>query len=322
MTKDNDTIHQEFNFSFFTSNDNHQIRWGYMQPKGATSEINGLLLLLNGKTEFIEKYRAVALNFLSLGYRVMSLDWRGQGLSDRELYNHDKGYVKDFQLYINDLELFYTAYVAPLKLPVTILAHSMGGHITLRFLAQCSTINSMNIQQAILISPMVDIITAPVSGGAAEGLSSFGARLLADLAVMAGLEEQYLPGQTDYCKETVQFKNNVLTHDIDNFWLEHREIEKNRALALGGVTWGWLKAAFDSIDILKDAKYLSRIKTEVSIFSAAEDSVVSNSAQQRVCKLLPKGRFIAIQGARHEILFETEDIRQVLWNHIYSLLKV
>jgi len=320
LTKINDNPYPQFYFSFFTSSDNHQIRWGKMQAAVASSDVKGVVLLLNGKTEFMEKYREVASKFSHLGYHVMSLDWRGQGLSFRELDNHDKGYVKNFQHYINDLELFYNLFITPLKLPVNILAHSMGGHIALRFLAQCSTINNMHIQQTILLSPMVDILIFPVSKPVSARLADWGARMLADLTVMAGLEAQYVPGQTDYCRETVQFKENVLTHDINNFWLEHREIEKNRELALGGVTWGWLKAAFDSIDILKSEKYLSRIKNQVSIFSAAEDSVVCNRAQQKVCQTLSKGRFISIPGARHEILFETEEIRKVLWSHILSLL--
>lgn len=321
MTKNNDNTHPEFYFNFFTSTDNYQIRWGTMRADEEISEVKGIVLLLNGKTEFMEKYREVASKFSHLGYHVMSLDWRGQGLSVRELYNHDKGYVRDFQHYINDLELFYNVYISPLKLPVTILAHSMGGHITLRFLAQCATVDKMTIQQAILISPMVDIVIKPFLGATPDRLARWAARKLAALAVRAGLEEQYVPGQRDYCKERVQFKENVLTHDIDNFFLEHREIAKNRALALGGVTWGWLKAAFDSIDLLQNERYLSCIKNQISVFSAAEDSVVCNRAQQRVCQTLPEGRFISIPGARHEILFETAQIRKVLWSHIISLLK-
>ncbi|MBF0260131.1 MAG: alpha/beta hydrolase, partial [Desulfamplus sp.] len=254
-----------------------------------------------------------------MGYHVLSLDWRGQGLSVRALPDLDKGYVRDFQHYLNDLELFYNLYIVPLKQPVTIIAHSMGGHITLRFLGQYY--NHKNIKKAILISPMLDIVTSPVTGAFASRIAGWGARRLADLAVMAGLGAAYIPGGTDYCKEAVEFKDNLLTHDMDNFWLEHREIENNRSLALGGVTWWWLKAAFDSIDMLKKEKFLSQVKIPVSICSAAQDRVVCNETQKRTCQHLPDGHFVSIPGARHEILFETDDIRILLWHYISTLLQ-
>ncbi|MBF0411153.1 MAG: alpha/beta hydrolase [Desulfamplus sp.] len=375
--KQNDN-YQEFNFNFFTSQDNQQIRWGGMRAarecskseifktdidlnginttsnksegiifdsdETKTNRAQGIVLLLNGRTEFMEKYTQVASRLALIGYHVMSLDWRGQGLSVRELPNRDKGYVKNFNLYVKDLEIFYNLHVLPLSkslnLPITILAHSMGGHIALRFLSECSNCSSnsnrisshtalnhtdsnsisinidTNIKKAILISPMIDIITSPIKGNFVGILADWATRQLACLAVKAKFEAHYVPNGKDYCREDVKFEGNVLTHDWDNFWLEHREIAKNRNLALGGVTWGWLKAAFDSIELLKDEKYLSRIKTPVSIFSAEQDRVVSNSAQKSVCQTITKGKLISIPKARHEILFETEEIREVLWKDI------
>lgn len=319
-----DNRDQKFNFSFFTSGDNHQIRWGNMAAQRASSDTaktKGVILLLNGRTEFMEKYSKVALNLSSLGYQVMSLDWRGQGLSVRELKNRDKGYIRDFQIYLDDLEIFCKLHLAPLKVPVTIIAHSMGGHIALRFMAQYSNTGIVNFKKVILISPMIDIITLPVSGSVASLLADWGSRQIAHIAIIAGLETKYIAGGTDYCKDTVKFENNVLTHDYDNFWMEHKEIEKNRNLALGGVTWGWLNAAFYSIDMLRSKKYLSAIKTPVWIFSAEEDRVVSNRAQQIACRMLSKGHFISIHGARHEILFESEHIKKVLWDQLLELLE-
>lgn len=310
-----------FDFNFFTSQDNQNIRCGFMRADA--DKIKGIILLLNGRTEFMEKYTQVASHLCSIGYYVMSLDWRGQGLSVRELDNRDKGYVKNFNLYLSDLKIFYNLHVLPLsaslKLPVMILAHSMGGHIALRFLSEYPQ-DVQTIKKALLISPMVDIITSPINIDFADKFIDSASRLLADLAVTAGLEDHYIIGGRDYRKEDARFEGNVLTHDWDNFWLEHKEISKNRNLAVGGVTWGWIKAAFDSIATLKREKYLSKIKTPVSILSAEQDRVVSNSAQKRVCKIIPNGKFILIPGARHEILFETEEIRKELWSIILSEL--
>ncbi len=132
-----------------------------------------------------------------------------------------------------------------------------------------------------------------------------------------GLEEFYAPGQRNYSRETALFKNNPLTHDRNNFEIEHIEIEKNPELALGGVTWGWLKAAFDSISMLVSEKNISRnfpsIQIPIWIASAAEDTVVCNTTQKRVCNAFPRGTFISIPGACHETLFETDDIQKIFW---------
>ncbi|MBF0572516.1 MAG: alpha/beta hydrolase [Desulfamplus sp.] len=354
MTNNSDNIDQSFNFSFFKSVDKKQIRWGYMKSNTSCKYFNnltkewdlakkdgttknkeniednckGIILLLNGRTEFMEKYKSVASKLSSMGYHVMSLDWRGQGLSVRELPNQDKGYVKDFQLYINDLELFFNLYVAPLsiklKLPITILAHSMGGHITLKFLSQVyedkNKIDTLNIEKVILISPMIDIITSPINKYFADIFTNWGTRLLANIALNFKLGASYIPGGKDYSIENAKFENNPLTHDWDNFWLEHKEISKNRKLALGGVTWGWLKAAFDSIDALNDKDILSKIRTAIWILSAEKDRVVSNKAQKQICQNLPNGKFISIPNSRHEILFETEGIKTLLWENITNIL--
>ncbi|MBF0209415.1 MAG: alpha/beta hydrolase [Desulfamplus sp.] len=318
----------KFEFKFFISKDNHNIRWGYMPALIAEGDLKkrGIILLLNGRTEFMEKYNSIASKLASMGYDVMSLDWRGQGLSVRELLNRDKGYVKDFNLYISDLELFYNLYVLPhaicSKLTITIVAHSMGGHIALRFLSEHSKSRSFeaDIKNAILISPMIDIITSPIKQNFAKSFTDWASRQLAYLAIRFGFDKTYIPGGKDYSIKDVKFKDNPLTNDWDNFWLEHKEIAKNRNLALGGVTWGWLKAAFDSISILNDKRYLASIKTPVWIFSAKEDSVVSNKAQQRACKIIQNGKFISIKKAKHEILFETDEVRKGLWKKINSII--
>ena len=46
-------------------------------------QVRGTILMLNGFTEFIEKYSEVVQEFRSRNYHVISFDWRGQGLSRR-----------------------------------------------------------------------------------------------------------------------------------------------------------------------------------------------------------------------------------------------
>jgi len=286
-------------FDYFRAGDNKLIRYGAAQVPNKNPK--GCLLLLNGRSEFMEKYQAVLEQLILRGFHVISLDWRGQGLSVRELENRDKGYIHSFQCYLDDLSHFYNRVVIPLGLPVTVLAHSMGGHIALRFMAR----RGAEIKNAVLVSPMVDIVTAPIPRSLAE--------ILARQMVRWRMDKSYVPGNGDYHRNGVQFANNPLSHDPQGFWLEHRCIEKNRDLALGGVTWGWLKAAFDSIDVLNSKGVAQRIHLPVLLMSAAEDRVVSCKAQEKLCQNLSRGRFVSVPSARHEILNESEEVRSFFW---------
>ncbi len=286
-------------FDYFRAGDNKLIRYGVAQAPNGNPK--GCLLLLNGRSDFMEKYQAVVEQLISRDFHVISLDWRGQGLSVRELENRDKGYIHSFQCYLDDLYLFYNRVVIPLGLPVTVLAHSMGGHIALRFMAR----RGADIKNAVLVSPMVDIVTTPIP--------RFLAGILAQQMVKWGMEKFYVPGNGDYNRKGVRFANNPLSHDPQGFWQEHLCIEKNRDLALGGVTWGWLKAAFDSIDTLTAKGVAQRINLPVLLMSAAEDQVVSCKAQAKLCQNLSQGRFVSVPRARHEILNESADVRSFFW---------
>src|SRR5471032_2543572 len=92
----------------------------------------GTCVLLNGQTEFIEKYFEVIDELRGRGLAVASLDWRGQGGSTRMAPDDPlKAHIDDFSQYDADLNLFMDKIVAPLAgaRPPIALSHSMGGHI-------------------------------------------------------------------------------------------------------------------------------------------------------------------------------------------------
>src|SRR6185369_17770496 len=92
----------------------------------APGRARGTILLLTGRGEFIEKYATeVVGDLLARGFAVAALDWRGQGLSDRPLPEHDAGHIDTFATYIADLKLFLDTIVAPGAVqPVLTICHS------------------------------------------------------------------------------------------------------------------------------------------------------------------------------------------------------
>src|SRR5262249_29597357 len=87
----------------------------------------GTVCLFHGRAEFIEKYFEVVSELRSRGFAVATLDWRGQGLSDRALSDTHKGHVWNFDEYGTDLTSFMQEVVLPdCPPPFFSLAHSTG----------------------------------------------------------------------------------------------------------------------------------------------------------------------------------------------------
>jgi len=154
--------------AYFTTSENINLRYGYTRQDKASL---GTVVVLNGRSEFIEKYAGPIERLVHRGYDVYTLDWRGQGLSERMLPNRLKGHVASFHHYIEDLKQFVTEKVLPTAVsPVIFLGHSMGGHICLRYVHDFPGMADI----LVLTSPMVDIDTRPLPRWVVRFLTRFG----------------------------------------------------------------------------------------------------------------------------------------------------
>ena len=263
----------------------------------------GTALLLGGRTEFIEKNLEATEALLQRGFAVWSLDWRGQGLSARALPDRHKGYIKDYRQFLDDLTLFVERYVAPeVQGPLVMVAHSMGGHIGLRFLHD----QPGRFASAAFSSPLIGIYF----GNTAVGLI---ARGIAWIATWIGRGNNYIPGTGPYGESNRRFAGNVLTSDRERFAQMLAQIDRNPDLALGGPTLGWLDATLRSISTLTEPSYARAITTPLLIASAGQDKVVDPADQLRLCRHMPNSRFVSIEDAQHELLIEADRYRLRFW---------
>lgn len=263
---------------------------------------SGTILYLQGRTEFIEKNLETIGDLRRRGFAVWTLDWRGQGLSGRLLDDPHKGHVANYEDYLLDLQLLFGGHMKnQATSPFILLGHSMGAHIGLRFLHD----HPDTFERAVLCSPMIDI---------RSGLVGFCARLMATVAAAFGAAHRYVPGTGPYDANSRRFEGNTLTADPERFARTHAYIAADPRLALGGPTLGWLAASFRSIaQLRRDAK---AIRKPVLIVSAGDERVVDNAAQHRLVQRdLANGRLVTIAGARHEVLCERDDIRDIFWRH-------
>ncbi len=138
----------------------------------------GIVVLLEGRSEFIEKYKETVDGLLDRKLDVFTFDWRGQGLSDRMLPNRFKGYVKTYNDYLMDLTRFMERHVSQrADLPVLMLAHSMGGHIALRYMHD----HPGRVEKAVLTSPLIDI--------AGPALMTQSMKMIVKIAAKSGLNQ-------------------------------------------------------------------------------------------------------------------------------------
>lgn len=294
-------------YHVMTTSDHHSIRYGIWTTR--IEKKRGTIILLNGRREFMEKYLETIGELNQRGFDVYSLDWRGQGLSTRMLPNRQKGFIESYDIYLRDLKQFVNDIVKPQAVnPLIILAHSMGGHIALRFIHDYPD----TVHKVVLTAPMIDIFKSP--------LSRWFVSFISWAANHTGFSHSYTFGSGDYTGKDEKFEGNILTSDRDRFRDTCKKIAKNPDLALGGVTYGWLWATLKSTQMLTGSGYAQKVKTPVLIISAGEDRVVSDKAQKNFCSMMPNCKLVVIPGARHEVLRETDAVRSIFWNEFDRFL--
>src|SRR2546430_7789031 len=95
-----DTWRLPTEIGFFKAGDGASLRYAVWHPDPG-KPVLGTVVHFNGRTEFIERNAETYSDLVSKGWEVWTLDWRGQGLSDRHLDGSDavRGYIQNFDEY-------------------------------------------------------------------------------------------------------------------------------------------------------------------------------------------------------------------------------
>jgi lysophospholipase len=261
----------------------------------------GTVCVFQGRAEFIEKYFETVRDLRARGFAVATLDWRGQGLSDRALADRHKGYVRDFYQYGIDLDTFMEQVVLPdCPPPIYAVGHSMGGAILLR---ACHD-GRRWFDRIVLSAPLIDLPRA--------AYSRFGRPLL-KLAKLLGRGSAYLAGSDEHSLAQPKFLGNVLTSDPVRFARNVAVLEAEPMLALGKPTVAWADAALRAMKKFSVASYPAALRQPILIVAAGHDQVVSTPAIETFAGNLLAGAHLILAGARHEILQEQDQYRDQFW---------
>ena len=262
----------------------------------------GAAIVFPGRTEYIEKYGRVVRRLTERGLSVAVIDWRGQGLSDRNAVAPHLGHVEDFRHYQRDVaSLLAHPEVRALPGPRYMVAHSMGACIGLRTLLEGAHFSS-----AIFSAPMWHLQMRAATREITSKVTRF--------AGMLGLGQRLMPGAS--VRPTplaVAFEANALTTDPEHFGWAGNQIITYPELALGGPNVHWTRAALEEMARLFVAPLPS---LPVLAFLGTDETVVSASIIRSQVGRMKEGRLVTVPGARHEIFMETPAIQAQVWAEI------
>ena len=285
---------------YFTTADNVQLRYATF-PKGPGAP-RGTVCLVQGRTEFIEKYFETVADFQSRGFAVATFDWRGQGGSQRLIGNKRLGYVRRFDDYWTDLRSFHTSILLPdCPAPYYLVGHSMGGLASLYAGAR----DRMMFERIFVSAPMIALDRQPFSMG---GM----ARLTETLSTL-GLGRLPAGRRADKPQSEQSFAGNPVTSDLTRFSRAVEVLKARPDLEIGTPTIRWAASAFRAMAEAGSDEFPGTVRIPVLMLAAARDEIVSTAAIETLGLRMRTGRHVIVPGAKHELFQENDAIRgQVL----------
>ena len=274
-------------------------------PRHEASPNRGTVLLLPGRTEYIEKYGLTAAELAERGFDTLAIDWRGQGLADRPDEDRVLGHIDHFDEYQLDLaEMMALAGALDLPRPYTMLAHSMGGCIGLRGLH-----NGLDVVGACFSAPMWGIVMSRAIRPIAWGLSWALHQSPWKMTLSPGTVRQtYVLAEG--------FADNMLTTDPEMWAMMQDQAKAHPELTLGGPTVGWLFAALAEMHELAG---LDIPEVPSVTWLGTNERIVETAPIHAMMARWPDGQLQIAEGCEHEVLMEPPTVRDQVYASIEHL---
>ncbi|MCD8496775.1 MAG: alpha/beta hydrolase [Alphaproteobacteria bacterium] len=292
------------------------IRYGHAPlPNGRKPK--AIAVVLQGLSEYMEKYFEVMNDLHDRDIEVWALDWMGQGGSGRYLKdNLDKRHISRFQDDIDDLGYLMENFVIPStqaadgsSLPVVFLGHSMGGHMGLRYIAQ----HPDAVKCAGFSAPLTGILQVKFLPLPLLYSLEYMVSTLMPESYASKLQQDWHEGLRPKPPISI-FSNDKKRNPVHNAWMK-----ENPFLRIGGPTYKWVVEALNSCRSLR-AEF-SKIVTPCVVGLASRDLVVDNGATRALMASAPHINLVEIPRSCHEILMENNTKRSKFLNEFFMLLE-
>ena len=266
----------------------------YAVFRSTAREAKGTVVLLQGRSECIEKYFETINDLTARGLGVATFDWRGQAGSDRLIAGSRTGHMTRFAEYEADLSLFLEKIVLPdARLPFFIVAHSTGALVAL--------------SQAPLLENRIErmVLAAPFIALAGQSMSQRKITLIARLATLFGL------GRRTFRKgdPPLDFAHNIVTSDQRRFARNAAIFAEHPELSISWPSARWLNETLRTMARVTHQDHLTRIRIPTLLLCPTRDALVPRKAIGDLARIFRAARLIEIDGARHELFQEADRYR-------------
>lgn len=272
-----------------------------------TNANNKVVVISQGRNESVLKYKEVAYDLYQQGYDVFLIDHRGQGFSERFGGDQYRGHVEIFQDYVNDLNQYINALQLDKKYKQRyILSHSMGGTISAIYLQQYKH----PFQGAVFFSPMFSINLSLIPSLLAKIITYSSAevcRWFSDKAC-------YIPGGKGYIDKP--FKDNRVTRSQTRFHSGQVGFKISPETQLGDATMRWVATSISATE--QAINNAHKINIPILLIQAGNDNIVTDTGQHAFFNNITECNFnklITIEGSKHEILLERDEVRLTALTH-------
>ncbi|MGD9477349.1 alpha/beta fold hydrolase [Shinella sp. G-2] len=269
-----------------------KIRYAVFRSK--EREAKGTVVLLQGRSECIEKYFETIEDLTARGLWVATFDWRGQAGSGRLIDGSRAGHVARFADYEADLSLFLEKIVLPdARLPFFLVAHSTGALVAL---SQAPELEN-RIERMVLTAPFIAL------GG--QSMSQSKIAVIARLASLAGFGKRtFRKGEPSF-----DFARNVVSSDTRRFARNAAIYAEHPALSIGWPSARWLNETLGAMRRVTHQDHLTRIRIPTLLLCPTADVLVPRKAVGDLARIFRAARLIEIDGARHELFQEADRYR-------------
>jgi lysophospholipase len=262
----------------------------------------GNIVFITGWSETFLKYPHLIKSLYEQGYSVYTYDHQSQGLSGRRLPEQQSTWVNSFEDYVDDFVFFVTNITREsTKLPIYLVAHSMGGLIASTAMSRLPTL----INRAVLCAPMFRNKCGLKVFNYKNPLPQPIAYWLTFLSCKIGLGTMHALGffKEKSSNELISTLNvaTSCTKKLMNWQLLRQKYPQIMATC---PTNDWVLQSFKAQN-----KFSTRhefVKTNVCILSAGYDYFVYNRALTMFAQQAPACKIFVCEEGYHELLLDVD----------------
>ena len=257
-------------------------------------------VFLPGLGDFLEKRTAIAERLEREGYRTFSLDWRGQGRSQR-LGRHPKAaHLNGYDDLLADIDSLLEWRAD--ERPFWLLGYSMGGTAALLWRQGREAVPAM------LISPML-AMRLPMSEGLVLTLAK-GARYI-------GRSQAFASGETASDPMEWTFDDNTITDDAARYEELKGLLARHEGALVTGTTWGWVEASIIAMRRARSTK-LARPERVLFVLAAGDRSVDPDGSFDFATA---SGAPILRLNGNHDLFLSGATSEEELWTELLRHLR-